>query len=53
VGVADQGRVVSPDERAVDRRADALIGLRADDDESPDPRSDSTVSRVVSSKESA
>jgi hypothetical protein len=37
VGVADERRVVAPDERAVERRADARIGLRADDDESPDP----------------
>ncbi len=36
VGVADQGRVVSPDERAVERGADARIGLNADDHESPD-----------------
>ena len=36
VGVADKGRVVPPDERAVERRADARIGLRARDDESPD-----------------
>ena len=36
VGVADQGRVVPPDERAVQRRADARIGLSADDDEAPD-----------------
>jgi hypothetical protein len=38
VGVADQGRVVPPDERAVERRADARIGLCTDDDESPDPK---------------
>jgi hypothetical protein len=37
VGVADEGRVVAPDQRAVERRADARIGLCADDDESPDP----------------
>jgi hypothetical protein len=37
VGVADKGRVVPPDERAVERRADARIALCADDDdESPD-----------------
>jgi hypothetical protein len=36
VGVADQGRVVPSDDRAVERRADARIGLRADDDESSD-----------------
>jgi hypothetical protein len=36
VSVADKGRVVPPDERAVERRADARIGLCADDDESPD-----------------
>ncbi len=36
VGVADQGRVVPPDERAVQRRADARIGLCASDDEPPD-----------------
>ena len=36
VGVVDQGRVVAPDERAVERRADARVGLRADDDEPPD-----------------
>jgi hypothetical protein len=35
VGVADKGRVISPDERAVERRADARIGLGADDNESP------------------
>ena len=35
VGVADEGRVVASDERAVERRADAGIGLCADDDESP------------------
>ena len=37
MSVADKGRVVPPDERAVERRADARVGLRADDDESPDP----------------
>ena len=36
VGVADEGRVVPPGERAVERRADARIGLCADDDESSD-----------------
>ena len=36
MGVADEGRVVPPDERAVERRADARIGLCADDQESPD-----------------
>jgi hypothetical protein len=36
MGVADQGRVVPPDERAVERRADARIGLCTDDDESAD-----------------
>jgi hypothetical protein len=36
VGIADKGRVVSPYERAVKRRADASIGLRADDHESTD-----------------
>jgi hypothetical protein len=36
VSVADQGRVVSPDERAVQRRTDARIRLSADDDEAPD-----------------
>jgi len=36
MSVADKGRVVPPDERAVERRADARIGLCADDDESPD-----------------
>ena len=35
VGVADQGRVVSPGERAVECRADAGVGLGADDDEAP------------------
>jgi len=35
VGVADERRVVPPDDRAVERRTDALIGLCADDDESP------------------
>ena len=44
VGVADQGRVVPPDERSVERRADARIGLRAGDDEPPDaPRPDRTA----------
>src|SRR6266702_6774520 len=33
---ADTGRVVPPGERAVERRADARVGLCADDDESPD-----------------
>jgi hypothetical protein len=37
VGVTDKGRVVPADERAVERRADALVGLRADNHESPDP----------------
>ena len=36
VGVADEGRVVPSGERAVERRADARIGLCADDDESSD-----------------
>ena len=36
VGVADEGRVVPSGERAVERRADARVGLRADDDEPPD-----------------
>jgi hypothetical protein len=36
VGVTDKGYVVPPDERAVDRRADASIGLCANDDELPD-----------------
>src|SRR6188508_1331301 len=36
VGVADQGRVVPSDERAVERRADALIRLGAGDDEPSD-----------------
>jgi hypothetical protein len=36
VGVADEGCVVTSDERAVERRADARIGLGADNDESPD-----------------
>ena len=37
LGVADQGRVVPPDKRAVQRRADARIGLRANHHEPPDP----------------
>ena len=36
MGVADEDRVVASGERAVERRADARIGLRADDDEPPD-----------------
>src|ERR1700730_3355900 len=36
VGIADKGRVVPPDERAMKRRADARIALCADDDKSPD-----------------
>jgi hypothetical protein len=36
VGVADKRRVVSSGERAVERRANARIGLCADDHESPD-----------------
>src|SRR6476659_3556027 len=36
VGVADEGRVVPPDEGAVQRRADACVCLRADDEEPPD-----------------
>ena len=39
MSVADEGRVVPSDERAVERRADARVGLRADDDEPPDPES--------------
>ena len=35
--ITDQRRVVPPDERAVQRRADTRIGLGADDDEAPDP----------------
>ena len=45
VGVADERRVVPPDERAVERRADARIGLRADDDESPDSEAREHASR--------
>ena len=37
VRVADQRRVVAPDDRAVQRRADAFVGLRADHDEPADP----------------
>jgi len=48
VGVADLRRVVPPGEGAVERRADARIGLRADDEQSPDSRPDSTVSSAVS-----
>ena len=36
VRVADEGGVVAADERAVEGRADALVGLRADDDEPAD-----------------
>ena len=36
VRVADEGRVVAPDEGAVERRAHARVGLGADDDEAPD-----------------
>jgi len=36
VGIADENRVVSPDERAVKCRADAGIGLCTDDEESSD-----------------
>ena len=36
VAIADKGRVVPPDECAVERRADACIGLSARDDESAD-----------------
>ena len=54
VGVADQGRVVPPGERAVERRADARVGLCARDDQSPDaePRQhfleDTTLETVLS-----
>ena len=37
VGVADQDRVIPPGDGAMQRRADAPIGLRADDNHSPDP----------------
>jgi hypothetical protein len=36
VGVADEGRVVPPGERTVERGADTRIGLCADNDKSPD-----------------
>jgi hypothetical protein len=36
VGIADERRVVAADDRAVKGRADALVGLRTDDDEAPD-----------------
>ncbi len=36
VRVADEGRVVAADERAVQRRAHTLVRLRADDDETAD-----------------
>ena len=36
MGVADEGRVVAPDEGAVERRADAGIRLRPDHDQVPD-----------------
>ena len=36
VRVADQGRVVAADQRPVQRRADARVGLRAGNDEPPD-----------------
>jgi hypothetical protein len=36
VGVADEGRVIAPDEGAVERRADTRIGLGADDDKPAD-----------------
>ena len=35
VGVADERRVVAPDDRAVQRGPDALVGLRAGDDQPP------------------
>jgi hypothetical protein len=38
VGVADKRGVVPPDERTVERRANAGIGLRARDDESSNPQ---------------
>ena len=36
--VADEGRVVPPHERTVERRPDAFIGLCADDHEPPDSK---------------
>ena len=36
MSIADKGCVVPPDERAVECRADASIGLCADNKESPD-----------------
>src|SRR3954466_3798874 len=36
VGIADESRVIPAGEGAVERRADARIGLRSDDDEPPD-----------------
>ena len=52
VGIGDQRRVVAAGDRAVQRRADARVGLRARDEERPMPRAASTDSRSVSSKES-
>jgi hypothetical protein len=36
VRVADEGRVVSANDRAMERRADAFVRLRADDDQAAD-----------------
>ena len=36
MGVADQDRVVAPDDCAVQRRANALVGLGTGDDQAPD-----------------
>ena len=52
VRVADQRRVVTPDERTVQRRTDTGVGLRANNDSRPTPRSARTFSSVVSSNES-
>ena len=52
VRVADERRVVAADERAVERRADAGVGLRAGDDEPADAALGEHGSRSVSSNES-
>ena len=52
VRVTDEDRVVAARERAVDRRADAGIGLRPGDDEPSDSRWRARPPSVVSSNES-
>jgi hypothetical protein len=49
VRVADERRVISPDESAVERRADARIGLRTDHDEPchPEGRENLLETRVL------